>query len=36
MTDRQAASPAPGPLEVYAQAFDDLFSKLNQREAFRR
>jgi DDE superfamily endonuclease len=36
MTQRQAASPAPGPLETYAQQFDDLFGKRNQREAFRR
>jgi hypothetical protein len=36
MTDRQAASPAPGPLEAYAQAFDDLFGTLSQREGFRR
>lgn len=36
MTKRQAASPAPGLLEAYAKAFDDLFGKLNQREAFRR
>lgn len=36
MTKRQAATPAPGPLEAYAQAFDDLFGKLNQREALRR
>src|SRR5215207_6369827 len=36
MTQRQAAAPAPGPLEAYAQHFDDLFGKVNQREAFRR
>jgi hypothetical protein len=36
MTQRQAATPAPGPLEAYAQEFDDLFGKRNQREAFRR
>jgi SRSO17 transposase len=36
MTKRQAAAPAPGPLEIYAQEFDPLFGKLNQREAFRR
>ena len=36
MTGRRSATPAPGPLEAYAQQFDDLFSKLNQREAFRR
>jgi len=36
MTRRQAASPAPGPLEAYAQHFDDLFGKVNQRQAFRQ
>jgi len=36
MTRRQAATPAPGPLEAYTEHFDDLFSKVNQREAFRR
>lgn len=36
MTQRQAAAPAPGPLEAYAQSFDDLFDRRNQREAFRR
>ena len=36
MTQRVAANPAPGPLEEYLQNFDDLFSKLNQREATRR
>jgi hypothetical protein len=36
MTRRQPATPAPGPLEAYARQFDDLFGKLNQREAFRR
>lgn len=36
MTTRQAAAPAPGPLETYAQLFDDLFSTLSQREGFRR
>jgi hypothetical protein len=36
MTRRQAATPAPGPLESYAQHFDDLFGKVNQRDAFRR
>jgi len=35
MTQRLAATPAPGSLEVYAQQFDALFSKRNQREAFR-
>lgn len=36
MTKRQAATPAPGPLEDYAEQFDDLFERRNQREAFRR
>jgi SRSO17 transposase len=36
VTQRQAATPAPGPLEAYAQRFDDLFSKVSQREALRR
>src|SRR5215472_8687974 len=36
MTKRQAVTTAaPDPLEKYAQHFDDLFSKLNQREGFR-
>ena len=30
-----AAKAAPVPLEEYAQQFDDLFSKRNQREGFR-
>jgi SRSO17 transposase len=36
MTTRQPVTPAAGPLEAYAQAFDDLFDRRNQREAFRR
>ena len=36
MTQRQAVTSAPGPLEAYAERFDDLFSKRNQRDAFRR
>lgn len=36
MTERQAATPAAGPLEAYAQAFDDLFGTLSQRDGFRR
>jgi SRSO17 transposase len=36
MTTRQAATPAAGPLEAYAQAFDELFDRRPQREAFRR
>jgi hypothetical protein len=36
MTRRLPATPAPGPLESFAQKFGDLFAKLNQRESFRR
>jgi hypothetical protein len=36
MTKRQTATPAPDPLEEYAQHFDGLFGKRNQREGFRR
>ena len=36
MTQRVPATPAPGPLEDYSQRFDDLFAKLNQRQALRR
>lgn len=36
MTKRQEVRAAPFPLEEYAQQFDDLFSKLNQRQGFRR
>ena len=36
MTTRQPATPAAGPLEAYAQAFDELFDRRNQRDAFRR
>jgi SRSO17 transposase len=36
MTQRLPVTPAPIPLERYAQQFDDLFSKRNQRECFRR
>ena len=36
MTRRVPAEPAPGPLEDYAARFDDLFSTLAQRHAFRR
>jgi len=35
MTVRRACLAAPGPLEVYAQEFDDLFGVLAQREGFR-
>ena len=36
MTQRREATPAPGLLEAFAHVFDPLFSKLNQRESFRR
>ena len=36
MTKRLPASPAPGPLEDFAQRFDDLFGARAQREGFRR
>lgn len=36
MTARQPAPLAPGPLEAYAQHFDDLFGTLSQRDGFRR
>ena len=36
MTTRQPATPTAGPLEAYVQAFDDLFDRRPQREAFRR
>lgn len=36
MTDRRLVTPAPAPLERYAQQFDPLFGKLNQRNGFRR
>lgn len=36
MTKRLPAEPAPGPLEDYAQSFDDLFTTLAQRQTFRR
>jgi SRSO17 transposase len=36
MTKRLEIAPAPEPLEVYAQHFDALFGKSNQREEFRR
>ena len=36
MTKRIAVTPAPEPLEAYVTQFDDLLSKSNQREAFRR
>ena len=36
MTDQRPVTPAPAPLEAYAQQFDALFDKLNQRDGFRR
>ena len=36
MTKRSPVSPAPGPLEDYAQCFDDLFGARAQRYGFRR
>jgi hypothetical protein len=36
MSHRLPVPPAPGPLEAYAQAFDDLFTKRTQRAGFRR
>src|SRR5438477_10560870 len=36
MSKRQAAREAPGLLEAYSQAFDDLFSKVSQRDGFRQ
>jgi SRSO17 transposase len=36
MTDQRPATPAPAPLEAYAQQFDGRFEKLNQRHSFRR
>src|SRR5215471_21012617 len=37
MTKRQEVmTAAPDPLEKYAQHFDPLFSKLNQRQGFRQ
>ena len=35
MSKRLPATPAPGPLESFAVAFDSLFSKRSQRDAFR-
>jgi hypothetical protein len=36
MTKRLPVSPAPGPLEGYAAAFDPLFTQRRQRQEFRR
>jgi hypothetical protein len=35
MTKRVACPIAPAPLEAYAREFDDLFSHVAQRAAFR-
>ncbi len=35
MTPRRACPPAPGPLEEFAQQFDDLWDTLAQRRGFR-
>ena len=35
MTARRACPPAPGPLEQYTAAFDDLFVSVAQRRGFR-
>lgn len=36
MNKRQIVTPLPGPLEDYAREFDQLFSRVNQREGFRQ
>lgn len=36
MTRKRETTPAPGLLETFAQAFDQMFLKWNQRESFRR
>lgn len=36
MSTRQTVPAAPGPLEEHAGPFDDLFSRANQRHAFRQ
>src|SRR3712207_5259813 len=35
MTERQVCAPAPGPLEDFAQQYDDLWKTLAQRQGFR-
>jgi hypothetical protein len=35
MTTRLPVTPAPGPLELFAQHFDPLFPRYNQHQAFR-
>lgn len=36
MTRKRETTPAPGLLETFAQEFDSLFTRWNQRECFRR
>jgi len=36
MSERQPTTAFPEPLENYAKQFDGLFSRVNQREGFRR
>jgi SRSO17 transposase len=36
MSQRKATTPIPEPLEKYASQFDDLFSRVSQREGFRQ
>ena len=36
MSRRLPVTPAPEPLEAYIEHFDPLFSRRNQRDAFRR
>lgn len=36
MSHRLTPTAAPGPLEDFAAAFDDLFDRKSQRESFRR
>jgi hypothetical protein len=36
MSKRKASTALPEPLEGYVAHFDDLFSRVNQREGFRQ
>jgi hypothetical protein len=36
MTKRYRVSPAPGPLENYAESFDGLFAARSKRHSLRR
>ena len=36
MSHRHPVDPAPGPLEDFARAFDELFTRQSQRNGFRR